>query len=171
MKTLEKEIAALCHRRFFALTKALYFQPSSTAHCLFLSVQMSEICNKCADVLGSKHSRHKWLPIQLWPTSSAVRTEWGLAAQMYVHISWKAERYILALSTIAASIYWLSQMVWYLYLLCSVDYWCVLHYIKTLWTWQTIQLYSLIILSEPSTLGGRTREHQEGFLRPRQSIV
>lgn len=47
---------------------------------------------------------------------------------------------MLALSTTAASIYWFSQTVWYLYLLRSADYGCVLHYIKTLWTWQAIQL-------------------------------
>lgn len=39
VKTIEIEIAALCHRHFFTLTKVLYFQPSLTAHCLFLSVQ------------------------------------------------------------------------------------------------------------------------------------
>lgn len=92
------KIAALCRRCFFFYDNSAL--PSAFLnHPLAFFVQMNEICNKCADVLGSKHSRHKWLPIQLWPTSSAVRTEWGLAAQMYLHISWKAERYILALSS------------------------------------------------------------------------
>lgn len=46
------------------------------------------------------------------------------------------------------------QTAWYLYLLCSAGYRCVLHYIKTLQTWQAIQRYPLIILGEPHTPGG-----------------
>lgn len=33
-----------------------------------------------------------------------------------------------------------------------------------LWTWQAVQLYSPIILSEQRTLGG-CREHEEGFFK------
>lgn len=50
--------------------------------------------------------------------------------------------------------------------ICSMDYWHILHYIKTLWTWQVIQLYSQIIRAEDTRW-----PYKEGFLRLRQSFV